>query len=194
MSSKSVIALGELRRPLLVLLLTTVTIAVLAVQSWWHRGLVTSAARSGMASLVRAADPVAATSVLESWDEATRATAAFYVGLDFLRIATVSSLVLLLCALSSTAVRSKSWRVAGAILTWGQLLAALLLASQDIGVVMMLFNGPNAPWPQLATWCAVLGFLLIATGVMYSAAALVARVSRGFSSHSLTDFLPGVRP
>jgi len=81
-------------------------------------------------------------------------------------------------------IRSRSWPLAslGVVLAWGQWLAAILDAVENLGLTLILFASVVSPWPEIARWCATLKFALILLGLVYAlyglAVAIVSRLAR----------------
>lgn len=58
-------------------------------------------------------------------------------------------------------------RTLGEVLAWGQWLAALLDAVENVGLLRMIDGARLAKWPALARWCAIPKFALIVIGTLY---------------------------
>lgn len=56
----------------------------------------------------------------------------------------------------------------GVALAWGQWLAALFDASENIALLKMLHGPVVEPWPQMARWSAVPKFMLVGAGSLYA--------------------------
>jgi hypothetical protein len=105
----------------------------------------------------------------------------FVQGLDYLFLFLYPAFIALACALVSerlAVVRPGLGRV-GAGLAWLALLAGLLDAIENYGLIRQLIDGPSTAWARVALWCAVPKFALVALGLLYAAiGALVARTER----------------
>jgi hypothetical protein len=89
---------------------------------------------------------------------------------------TYAAFLSLACLLSADALRRRAWPLSGlgAPLGWGQWLAALLDAIENLGLILILFNGAGQPWPAVARLCAQLKFALLILGLFYALYGLVA--------------------
>ena len=63
-------------------------------------------------------------------------------------------------------------------LAWAQWLAALCDAIENATLLLILERGAAEPWPLVAAGFAWVKFLLIALGLLYALAGLVARFRR----------------
>jgi hypothetical protein len=113
--------------------------------------------------------------ILNSWDVYTKASAAFSLGLDFLFMVAYSCTIALGCVWSARVLRERDLPFAslGAPLAWGQWLAAILDAVENIALLLILFNfmhagAVGAPWPQIARWSAIFKFGLVFLGLVYT--------------------------
>ena len=57
----------------------------------------------------------------------------------------------------------------GLALAWGQWLAALLDALENVALLRMLRGPETHPWPRVARWSAIPKFALVAAGALYAA-------------------------
>ncbi len=108
--------------------------------------------------------------VLKSWDEAAKTRAAFSIGLDFLFLVVYSTTISFACVWATKVFASHKLPLAsvGIILAWGQWLAALLDLVENIALVRILFGYEMDFSPQIAKWCAIFKFSLIALGLLYA--------------------------
>jgi hypothetical protein len=139
--------------------------------------LQTLAAPAGIVSFELAGSVGQTRAILESWDQATRLRAAFSLGLDYVFMVVYSTAIGLACAWAASVTRASRprWAVAGSWLAWGQWLAALLDAVENVALTVALFGTIAAPWPQMAWWCATLKFLLILAGLAYALVSWVVK-------------------
>jgi hypothetical protein len=116
--------------------------------------------------------------VIKSWREVDKQWAAFSLGLDFLYLVVYSTTISLACIWAANVLESHGALLAsiGVWLAWGQWLAALLDAVENIALVRVLFNEGTDVSPQIAKWCATAKFTLIALGLLYGVVGLVVQV------------------
>lgn len=154
--------------PLLLLTLTTAFFL-----NYWGRPLKTEAAPAGIVSLELAGDPVAAQRIVNSWNPSARMAACVNLGLDFLFLVAYSTTLAFACVWASQRVRIRRLRVFGLGLAWAQWVAALFDVGENTALLFALFLSPVTPWPEIAQWCAIPKFILIALGVIYSTFGIV---------------------
>jgi hypothetical protein len=127
--------------------------------------------------------------ILASWDQRAQLSAAFSLGLDYVFMLAYSTTIGLACIWTADVLRRRSWPLAwvgaplawvgaplawvGAPLAWGQWLAAAFDATENIALVVILFGTVQAPWPEVARWCAIFKFSLIFLGLVYAFFGLV---------------------
>ena len=132
--------------------------------------LTTVAAPAGIVSYELAGNISGAEKILSSWDAVARERAAFVQGLDFLFIPIYAGAIAFGCSMAAGVLHRKGWRVAslGAPLAWLVILAGLLDVLENIALVVMLFDAPAIPWPQIAFWCAAPKFVFVVLGILYA--------------------------
>ncbi len=132
--------------------------------------LTTAAAPVGIISFEFAGNVSQAEKILSSWDAEARQRAAFVQGLDFLFIPIYAGAIAFGCLMASGVFRTKGWAMAslGENLAWLVLLAGLLDIIENYALVVMLFDVPANPWPQVAFWCAAPKFIFVAVGILYT--------------------------
>jgi len=159
--------------PLLVL-----TLLLTVVMSQVGKQLITPAAPNGMISFEFAWSVAGARRIVESWNETARLYAALSLGLDFLYLATYSTTIGLACVWATSVLRLRDWPLAwaGIPLAWGQWLAALLDAVENVALIAVLLGPIVEPWPGVALWCAALKFALVLAGLLYIAHTFVAQL------------------
>jgi len=156
---------GRLFWPLVVLaVLTMYTLNIVGAP------LTTEAAPAGIVSYEFAGTVFKTEKILASWNAVARERAAFVQGLDFLFIPVYVSAIAIGCSMASSVLHRKGWALAsfGAPLAWLAVLAGLLDVFENIALVVMLFDIPANPWPQIAYWCAGPKFFLVVIGILYS--------------------------
>jgi hypothetical protein len=154
------------RRPIfsLLLLLTALTIGGMQGVSG---PLSTEAAPAGIISYEFAGDVPNAQAILDSWDAAVRVRVGLNLGLDFLFLVLYSTAIACACAWIAGALPAAAASL-GIALAWGQWLAALLDAVENIALLNILLSAPASPWPQIARLCAVFKFALVFLGLLYA--------------------------
>jgi hypothetical protein len=167
---------GQVFLPLLAL-----TLLLMVVLNVSGGPLTTGAAPQGIVSFELAGSVSRIRHILDSWDEAAQLRAAFSLGLDFLFLVAYSTTIGFACLWAAGVARAREWPLAGAgiPLAWGQWLAALLDALENVALLIMLFGSVAEPWPQIARWCAVPKFVLVFVGLLYAALATVVWVASG---------------
>jgi hypothetical protein len=164
------------------------TLILFAVFRVLDAPLQTSAAPSGIVSFELAGTPFQAQAIIDSWHEMAYlvssvegepvpgfvsrayAFAAFGLGIDYLFMpvyATALALGILLAA-----GKYKGWFFSfGAWLGWGAYAAALFDAVENYALArMLLMNEVWSPYPQIASFCASLKFVLLLLGLFYALA------------------------
>jgi len=108
--------------------------------------------------------------ILGLWDQASQVRAAFSLGLDFLYLVVYSTTISLACIWAAKVYQAHELPLgpAGILLAWGQWLAALLDAIENVALVTILFGFIRDPWPQIAKWCAISKFGLVILGLLYA--------------------------
>jgi hypothetical protein len=140
---------GQRRRAFVPFL--ALTLAVMAVLGSVDRRITTPAAPHGIVSFELAGDTATAQRMLDSWDPIARLHVAFSNGIDYLYMVLYSTTIALACVWGATVYAAG----VGMLLAWGQWLAALFDATENMALTVMIFDGVRDPWPALAWWCAV---------------------------------------
>jgi len=132
--------------------------------------LTTAAAPAGIISFEFAGNVSQAEKILASWDADASQRAAFVQGLDFLFIPLYSGAIAFGCLMASSVLRTMGRAMAslGETLAWLVFLAGLLDIIENVALIVMLFNVPANPWPQVAFWCAAPKFAFVAVGILYT--------------------------
>ena len=149
--------------------LFVLTLVVMVVMNGVGAPLSTGAAPQGIISFEFAGDVSTAQAILDSWDMRARAHAGFSLGFDFVFLVLYSTAIAYACAWIASGLRDHARPLAalGRLLGWGQWLAALLDGVENTALWTILANGPSAPWPQVAWWCAAVKFTLVILGLVY---------------------------
>jgi len=163
------------KRPKIFWPLLVITLFLMALLNLEGKPMVTPAAPLGIVSFELAGSVSQAQQILASWDQKAQLSAAFSLGLDYVFILAYSAAIGLACIWTADALHRRNWPLAwvGAPLAWGQWLAAALDATENIALVVILFGTVQAPWPEVARWCAIFKFSLIFLGLVYAFFGLV---------------------
>lgn len=130
----------------------------------------TGSAPNGIISYELAGNPDKATAILNSWDGKARERAAFIQGFDFLFIPLYVAAITLACSMTASVLHQRSWPLVtlGVIIAWLVVLAGVLDIIENVSLLVMLFDAPANPWPQIAFWCALPKFVIVILGIMYT--------------------------
>jgi hypothetical protein len=140
----------------------TVLLAGLSVWLWYlGRDLVTPEAPHGIVSYELARNPDRAATIIGSWSPRARAGAMLIQGLDYLYLFVYPAWLSLAAARLGAQVGG-GWRRAGSAVSWIVLGAAPLDAVENHALIRQLVHGPSQLDAQLAWWCAVPKFTLVA--------------------------------
>lgn len=135
----------------------------------------TNAAPQGIVSYELAGNVQSAQAILDSWDHATKVSAAFNLAIDYLYLFAYSTSIALGCTLVATAGKSGRHLLTlpGIFLAWLQFAAAGLDAVENYALLQMLGGHVDATWTATAWWCAVPKFVIVAVGIVYALGGLV---------------------
>ena len=135
----------------------------------------------GIVSFELAGDETTAEEIIASWDARARLVAAFGLGIDYLFLVVYSTTIALGCVWAAGVLGAVSPALAalGMLLAWGQWLAAVLDAIENVALWTLLRDGVRPPWPAVAWWCAAPKFALVVAGILFTLAAAVVRLARG---------------
>lgn len=167
-------------RPRLFIFFLLLTLLVMVALNVLGAPLQTAAAPAGIISYEFSRDTAGANLILNSWDNLTKQYAALNLGLDYLFMPAYAITIALACIWVGQAMGGRAYKTA-LWLAWGQWLAALLDAIENIALLKMLLDTTAAPYPQLAYWCATLKFALVILGIIF---VLVGLAYRLFSSRT----------
>ena len=153
------------------------TLAVMYCLNLVGKPLITPAAPYGIISYELAGSVEKAQQIIDSWNQDARQYASFSLGFDYLFMVLYSTTIALACLWSALVLQAR--RVPGGrigiLLAWGLWLAAVFDGIENIALSLILFYTPAAPWPQVAQVCAILKFLLIFLGFIFTFYALIIR-------------------
>jgi hypothetical protein len=169
------------KRPKVFWPLLVITLFLMVLLNLEGKPMVTQAAPLGIVSYELAGSVSRAQKILASWDQQAQLSAAFSLGLDYVFMLAYSAAIGLACIWTADALRRRGWPLAslGAPLAWGLWLAAAFDAMENIALVVILFGTVQAPWPEVARWCAIFKFSLIFLGLVYAFFGLVVSVVVG---------------
>jgi hypothetical protein len=134
----------------------------------------TAAAPWGIVSLEFAGSADKVERILQLWGEEGVTEAVRNTRLDYVFLLLYSTTIAAGCLWGSEAFRAGRWgRKAGEVLAWGQALAALLDATENVALLKVLRGSIEEPWPKVAFWCALPKFALIVAGIIYGIACAI---------------------
>ncbi len=167
------------RRPVFGVLLA-LTLVVMAVLNLVDGPLKTKAAPQGIVSFELAGNVSTASDIVQSWTPAALPHAGFSLGFDFVFMVAYALTIGLACLWAAEVLGERyPWAARlGVGLAWGQVLAALLDATENVALLVTLLDAPRAPWPQIAAWCAGPKFGLVLLGLLYAALGFGLGLSR----------------
>lgn len=158
------------------------TLLLMVIMNFVGAPLNTTQAPLGIISYELAGTVPGAGAILASWDQDAQLHAAFSLGLDYLFMVVYSTTIALACIWSGEVLQKNGWPLASTSvpLAWGQWLAALLDAVENLALALILFGALASPWPELAKWCALIKFILIFLGMVYAFYGLVSYLTARF--------------
>lgn len=120
--------------------------------------------------------------IFQVWGAPGIAAARRQTWLDFLFLLCYATLLVLFVVnvVARPAPDSAGWLRAGRVIAWGQWLAGLFDALENVALLVLLYRpaSPATPWPQLAAVCAAVKFSLLAAGAVFIVVAVPRRVKR----------------
>ena len=158
--------------------ITAATLLNTVVLSSIGSHLKTCAAPSQIVSYELAGTPEKAQAILDSWHNVLQYAYASLL-VDFPYLILYSTAIGLACIWAGVILGERHWPGAALAipLAWGQWLAAVLDATENASLLVMLGPaGPTQPWPAIAYWCAATKFLLVILGLLYAAYGLAVRI------------------
>lgn len=154
-------------RPAVFAVLLAVTLLIMLILNITGSPLRTAEAPTAIVSYELAGNVETAEAILNSWDDEAKIYAGFNLGFDYLWMIFYSTTIALGLVWTADAFNLKGTLGAALnLLAWGQWLAALLDALENIALTVMLFGQAAAPWPQIAYWSAVIKFALVILGIL----------------------------
>ena len=156
------------------LLLTIVSLLVLAVMASVSLPLENSVAEWGIVSLQLAGSAEAATAILASWSPDDQLRAAFSLGIDFLFLVLYAATISLACLLAAPVAGMLHY--AGIGLAAAQWLAAGLDVVENLVLLEVLLGSMDDHWLWLVAWMASIKFLLVFAGLAYAFTGILLRL------------------
>ena len=135
----------------------------------------TPVAPRGIVSFELAKNGDVSRQILNSWNAQAKKHAALSLGLDYLFLIVYAVFLSLACTQVSKALaqRSPLLAIAGAILAWAQILAAICDAVENSVLFALLLNSEQLWLPTVARTCAIIKFTIVGTGLMYIAGGII---------------------
>jgi hypothetical protein len=158
------------RRPIFLVSLIT-TLLIMFILNVLGAPLQTEQTPAAIVSYEFAGDVPTAQAMLDAWDGRAKIYAGFNLGFDYLFMAAYSTTIALGMVWTADALQLKGTTLSAVLLlAWSQWPAALLDAVENAALLVMLFNQPADPWPQIAFWCAAFKFALVLAGIFVTLA------------------------
>ena len=164
--------------------LVSLTVMLVASSAWlayMDRNLVSPVAPNGIISFELAGSLERSEAILQSWSEHARSAALLIQGFDYLYLF-VYPAWFSLAALSLGARLGGRWQSAGLVTGWIVLVATPLDAIENYALIQQLLHGAGAWLAQLALWCALAKFALLAIATVFLLLAMGAWIARRLSS------------
>lgn len=133
--------------------------------------LQTAEAPSGIVAFEFAGTLQKAKTIVASWGQAGQTFAGLNLGLDYLFLFSYAICIGLGCVLVSRVLSSR-FRILsslGLFLAWAQIGAGLLDSLENYALIRILLGTELAYWPEVARWCALPKFIIVAVGILYVA-------------------------
>lgn len=159
------------------LCLTILVVGVSAWLFWMDRALVTEGAPNGIVTFELARSLQQSSAILSSWSEQARAIAMLIQGVDYLYLFLYPAWFSLASQLLS-GMHAGVLQSVGAATSWLILLAIPLDAIENYALIQQLLHGASSAQAQLAFWCAVPKFALVAGAAVYVLLACVVWLAR----------------
>lgn len=152
------VPLSQQKKTLALLLLFT--LLVMLAMGLIDRELKTVFCPYGIISFEFVWSAARAAEVIDHWSEAARIAAGFSLGLDYLFLPLYSTTLVAFLLFGAPQARWSRW------LAWGQWLAALLDAIENLCLLLLLTREVNDGLAHTATICASVKFLLVVLGLL----------------------------
>ena len=170
------------------IVLLAVTLVVMISLQALGAPLQTGEAPLGIVSFELAGSLPVAQSMLESWGPSGRVYAGVNLGLDYLFLVAYAGSIGLGCVLlaQGLARQMRFLSLAGVVLAWAMIAAALLDAVENYALIRVLLGSQQELWPVLARWCAIPKFLIVAAGLLFLILGSIAALALRFGSRNRT--------
>ena len=157
------------------IVLLAVTLIVMISLQVLGGPLQTHEAPLGIVSFELAGSISGAQSIVESWGASGRVYAGVNLGLDYLFLVVYAGSIGLGCVLLAQGLsrRMRFLSLAGVVLAWAMIAAALLDAVENYALIQVLLGAHSGTWPALARWCATPKFLMVGAGLLYLVAGAI---------------------
>ena len=157
--------------------LTLLLVGCSAWLLWMGQPLVTAEAPDGIVSFELAGTAERSEAILQSWSDDARSAALLIQGFDFLYLFVYSAWFSLAVHLASTRFDGR-WGRIGTAISWAVLLAAPLDAVENHALNQQLLHGASDGYAQLALWCALPKFALVAVAAAFLVVSGLARLTQ----------------
>jgi len=123
---------------------------------------------NGIISFELAKDLSVSKDIMDSWNERSKMSASFSMGLDFLFLLVYSSFIgLLIFRILNKLRKGQFFYKLGKILIYAIFLAALFDVIENIALIKLLLGDHNQIWPSMAYYFAVIKFSIVLLCVIY---------------------------
>lgn len=141
--------------------------------------LKTELAPLGIVSFQLAGELSVAQDIIASWGQEGQLYAMLSLGLDYLFMLLYAVVIGLGCIMVARGLPKglEKFSDLGVWLAWGQILAALMDALENFGLVSIMLGTEVAVWAKVVQVCATGKFALIALGLVYITIGLVLRLT-----------------
>jgi hypothetical protein len=169
----------------LLVFLTVLLVGCSAWLFWMGQPLATAEAPDGIVSFELAGTAERSEAILRSWSgpagsDDARSAALLIQGFDFLYLFVYTAWFSLAVYLASTRFDGR-WGRIGAAISWAVLLAAPLDAVENHALNQQLLHGASEGYAQLALWCALPKFALVAVAALFLVLSGLARLTQVFA-------------
>lgn len=164
-------------QPRVLVWLTVLLVGSSAWLIYMDRNLVSSTAPNGIISFELAGSLERSEAIIQSWSDQARSAALLIQGFDYLYLFIYPAWLSLVAVLLGARLGGR-WQAAGLVTGWIVLIAAPFDAIENYALIHQLLHGAAAGPAQLALWCALLKFALIAVSIIFLLLALGALTAR----------------
>ena len=149
--------------------LVALTIIVMVGLQVIGADLITDASPGGIVSFEFAGTPENASAMLAAWGTHGQIRAGLSLGLDYLFMFCYAAAIALGAAMTAKrlAPRAGIWETVGHLAAWGQIIAAVLDAVENLALIYVLLGSTDPAWTLLAAICAGIKFMLVGLGLAF---------------------------